>query len=132
MYKSTASHQITFNDFNQSCGMELSLDNEWCVLADRIDWVVAEKHYAQHFPSRKGGHPAAPLRQALGDLIIQKRMGLSDRALVKSIAENPYYQYFIGLQSFAKTCPFTATTLVGFPQPRAVKKVRCPSKSLVL
>ena len=113
MYKFTTSHQITFNDFNQSCGMELSLDNDWCVLADRIDWVAAEKQYKQNFPSSKG-HPAVPLRQALGALIIQKRMRLSDRALVKSIAENPYYLYFIGLQSFSKKCPFTATTLVGF------------------
>lgn len=113
MYKPITSHQITFNDFNQSCGMQLSLDNEWCVLAGRINWDAAEKQYAQNFPSRKG-HPAIRLRQALGALVIQKRMGLSDRALVKSIAENPYYQYFIGLQAFSAKCPFTPTTLVGF------------------
>ncbi len=38
-------------------------------------------------------------------------MGLSDRALVKAIAENPYYQYFIGLASFSVKCPFTYSTL---------------------
>ncbi len=54
---------------------------------------------------------AVPLRQPLGALIIQKRMGLSDRALVKAIAENPYYQYFIGLASFSVKCPFTYSTL---------------------
>lgn len=51
---------------------------------------------------------------ALGALIIQKRMRLSDRALVKAIAENPYYQYFIGLQKFTPKCPFTAPALVSF------------------
>lgn len=41
-------------------------------------------------------------------------MGLSDRALVKAIAENPYYQCFIGLPSFSARCPFTYSTLALF------------------
>ena len=49
--------------------------------------------YASLFPSHRG-HPAKPLRMALGALIIQKRKKLSDRPLVKEIAENPYLQDF--------------------------------------
>lgn len=115
MYKSTATapRQLTFEDFNQSCGMQLDAGNEWVRLAARVDWAAAETIYSAIFTSRRG-HPAAPVRQALGALVIQKRMGLSDRALVKAIAENPYYQYFIGLQSFAKECPFTYSTLALF------------------
>ena len=113
MYKTQQSRQLAFDDFNQSCGMQLSLDDEWCVLAGRIDWNVVESLYAVNFKSGKG-HPAAPARQALGALIIQKRTGLSDRALVKAIAENPYYQYFIGLPSYSKRCPFTYSTMAGF------------------
>ena len=51
---------------------------------------------------------------ALGALIIQKRMNLSDRALVEQIAQNPYFQYFIGLKKFETACPFSSTSLVGF------------------
>ena len=115
MYKSTATapRQLTFEDFNQSCGMQLDAGNEWVRLAARIDWAAAETIYSAIFTSRRG-HPAAPVRQALGALVIQKRMGLSDRALVKAIAENPYYQYFIGLPSFSRECPFTYTTVAAF------------------
>ena len=113
MYKAASSLQITFNDFNQSCGMELDMDNGWCRLAHAFNWSSAEELYAKNFPSRKG-HPAFPVRMALGALVIQKRMKLSDRALVKAVAENPYYQYFLGLQSFSSRCPFTYSTLVGF------------------
>jgi len=113
MYKAQSFRQMTFNDFNQSCGMQLSKDDEWCVLAGRIDWDVAETMYSENFKSGKG-HPAAPVRQALGALIIQKRMRLSDRELVKAIAENPYYQYFIGLPAFSQKCPFTYSALPGF------------------
>ena len=94
MYKSVASHQMTFEDFNESCGMKLSRTDEWYRLASRIDWEAAEAIYRQNFPSRRG-HPAFSVRMALGALIIQKRMGLSDRGLVKAIAENPYYQYLL-------------------------------------
>ena len=113
MYKIQTCRQLAFDDFNQSCGMQLCTDNEWCQLADRIDWKSAETLYSANFKSDKG-HPAAPVRQALGALIIQKRTGLSDRALIKAISENPYYQYFIGLPSFSPKCPFTYSTLPGF------------------
>ncbi len=113
MYPAASSHQITFSDFNQSCGMQLDMGNEWCRIAQSFRWAAAEELYAQNFPSRKG-HPAFPVRMALGALIIQKRMKLSDRALVRAIAENPYYQYFIGMESFEARCPFTYSTLAGF------------------
>jgi hypothetical protein len=48
----------------------------------------------------------------LGSLIIQMRMGFSDRDLVKQIMENPYYQFFIGLDEFQQTAPFVPTLLV--------------------
>lgn len=113
MYKTVTEHQITFFDFNQSCGMQLEEKNEWVVLSTRIDWGALEKVYASLFPSHKG-HPAKPLRMALGALIIQKRKKLSDRALVKEIAENPYLQYFLGIQQYSHKCPFEATSLVAF------------------
>jgi IS5 family transposase len=113
MYKSISTHQITFFDFNQSCGMQLDESNEWISLAAQIDWDAYEKMYAKLFPSRRG-HPAKPLRMALGALIIQKRKRLSDRALVKEIAENPYLQYFIGMKQYTNECPFEATSLVAF------------------
>ena len=74
MYKPAVNRQLAFDDFNQSCGMQLDPRNEWCILAGRIDWSAAETRYAACFKSGKG-HPAVPLRQAMGALIIQKRMG---------------------------------------------------------
>ena len=112
MYK-FSDNQISFCDFNQTCGMQLDPENEWIVLSDKIDWSKWEKRYALFFPSVKG-NPAKSLRIALGALLIQKRKGLSDRKLVKEITENPYMQYFMGLKSFQHECPFTAPALVSF------------------
>lgn len=111
MYKQEDIAQISFFDFNQSCGMQLDENNEWIVLANRINWKSLEEPYAALFPSKRG-RPAKPVRMALGACIIQKRKNLSDRELVKAIAENPYLQYFIGMSKFEKVCPFGATALV--------------------
>ncbi len=109
--KNSMSGQLSFADFNQSCGLQLDSNNEWVRKADEIPWSRMEGEYAALFPS-KTGRPAIPFRMALGALIIQKRKQLSDRALVREIGENPYLQYFIGLNSFAKSAPFRPTVLV--------------------
>lgn len=113
MYTSPHYHQISFFDFNQSCGMQLDDTNEWVLLADHLDWAKMEEAYSAQFPSSTG-RPAKPFRMALGSLIIQKRKKLSDRQLVKEIGENPYLQYFIGCENFEHKCPFTAPLLVLF------------------
>ena len=54
----------------------------------------------------KRGRLALGARMALGALIIQHKAKLSDRNLVKEVARNPYYQYFIGLESCWTKCLF--------------------------
>ena len=113
MYKSTESEhlQLSFFQFNASCGMQLDSQNEWVKDANRLPWRVWESQYSGIFMTTTG-NVAKPSRMVIGSLIIQQRMGFSDRELVKQIQENPYYQYFIGLESFQHTPPFAPTLLV--------------------
>ena len=113
VYKSTDSEhqQLSFFQFNASCGMQLDGQNEWVKDANRLPWKVWEASYASMFPGIKGC-VAKPCRMVIGSFIIQQRMGFSDRDLVKQIQENPYYQYFIGLESFQHIPPFVPTLLV--------------------
>ena len=105
MYKTEKTQQLTFDGFNQAMGLKLDPGDEWVVLAGRIDWNAVEVEYSALFKSKRG-RPAVSARQALGALIIQKRKGLSDRGLVKEIAQNVSLQYFIGLPSYQPRCPF--------------------------
>ena len=91
--------------------MQLDSQNEWVKAANRLPWKAWESQYSAIFTSTTG-NVAKPCRMVLGSLIIQQRMGFSDRGLVKQIQENPYYQYFIGLEAFQHTPPFSATLLV--------------------
>jgi hypothetical protein len=55
--------------------------------------------YARNFPSKRGS-PALTIRMARGTLIIKEKLGLSDVETVEQIKENPYLQFFIGLETY--------------------------------
>lgn len=113
MYKSADYdyEQLCFIDFNETCGMQLDHNNEWILSASRLPWRAWESLYAALFPARIG-NVAKPCRMVLGSLILQMRMGFSDRELVNQIQQNPYFQYFIGLKAFQHDAPFVPTLLV--------------------
>lgn len=113
MYKAKDHSQFSFLDFNQPLGLHMNPNNRWVRLAEIIPWDEYEQKYAELFRSTTG-NVAKPFRMALGSLIIQKKLGFSDRELVEEIAENPYLQYFIGLPGFQEEPPFEASVLVSF------------------
>ena len=79
-------------------------------MADSFPWYEAELLYARKFPSKRGA-PALTVRMALGSLIIKEKLGLSDDETIEQIRENPYLQYFIGLESYQNEAPFDGSML---------------------
>ncbi|HWR01606.1 MAG TPA: IS5 family transposase [Chlorobaculum sp.] len=112
MYQ-TKFQQLTFKNFHLPFGGKLDPENRWVKLADAIPWHVAEKLYAKNFPSKRGA-PALTVRMALGSLIIKEKLGLSDMETVAQVKENPYLQYFIGLEEYRYEAPFDASMLTHF------------------
>lgn len=106
-------HQFTFENFHLPFGGKLDPENRWVKMADKIPWHVAEKLYAKNFPSKRGA-PALTVRMALGALIIKEKLGLSDMETIAQVKENPYLQYFIGLEEYQHAAPFDASMLTHF------------------
>jgi IS5 family transposase len=113
MYRRVPRHQLSFEDFFLPFGGKLSGDNRWIKLADLIPWDELEDDYASQF-CKGFGAPAKPFRMALGALIIKARLDLTDEELVEQIKENPYLQFFIGLESFQYSVPFDPSMMVYF------------------
>ena len=113
MYIINRFSQVSFDDFNQTLGLALDPDNEWVRAAELIPWGELERLYADKFKSKEG-NVAKTFRMMLGASIIRARLQLSDRETVKQIAENPYFQYFIGCPRFQAKCPFTFPCLCNF------------------
>jgi len=100
-------------DFFLPFGGKLSGDNRWIKLAELIPWDELEDYYAAQF-CKGFGAPAKPFRMALGALIIKARLNLTDEELVEQIKENPYLQFFTGLEAFEYSAPFDPSMMVYF------------------
>ncbi|WP_233130368.1 IS5 family transposase [Synechococcus sp. 1G10] len=113
MYRREHRHQLSFENFFLPFGGKLSGSNRWIKLVELIPWEELENDYASHF-SKGFGAPAKPFRMALGALIIKARLAITDEELVEQIKENPYLQFFIGLEAFQFTAPFDPSMMVYF------------------
>jgi hypothetical protein len=115
MYKKK-SPQISMFEAPENFLMLTGLDqnNRWVRMSKMIPWDMVEKKYAKEFKHTPFSRPAKPARMAIGTLIIKEKFTLSDIETVEMIAENPYMQYFIGLESFSKKAPMEASLLTWF------------------
>lgn len=95
--------------------------NRWVRLAAEIDWDAFEKAYSEQFTP--GGAVALPARVALGCRVIQLHYGVTDREVVSLVQESPYLQYFLGLERFSDSVPFSARTVARF-------RARIPDKAV--
>ena len=103
-----------FKYYSLTFSGRLRSDNRWVMLAKLVPWNEFEEKYAQQFASSGLGAPAKPFRMALGALIIKEKCGYSDEETVEQLRENPYLQYFIGLNEYQDDAPFDPSMLVHF------------------
>lgn len=69
-------------------------------MAHLFPWDKIEKIYNSTLNNESCGGGNKPARMIVGALIIKHQMNLSDRDTIELIQENPYMQYFVGLQEF--------------------------------
>lgn len=113
MYRSKPRQQLEFCDFYLPFSGHLDPENRWIALARLVPWELAEAIYHSEL-CEDFGAPIVPARVALGALLIKERLGLTDRETVEAIQENPYLQFFIGLEEFTQDRPFDASLMVDF------------------
>ena len=115
MYK-RKSPQMTMFETPENFMMLTGLDpnNRWVKMSKLIPWDLVEEKYAKSFKETPFSRPAKPARMAIGTQIIKEKYVLSDEETVEMITENPYLQYFIGLEHFTNQAPMEASVLTLF------------------
>ncbi len=113
MYRKADQPKLTPENFELPKETKLLADNRWVIMAELIPWSEFEAEYAENF-SANFGAPAKSFRMALGALIIQEKLGVTDRETVEQIKENFYLQYFIGMSAYSNEAPFEPSMLVHF------------------
>lgn len=89
----TGNQLLLPGDFYLPFGGKLREDNRWVKLARLVPWTKVEDHYAKAFKKTMKGQKPVSIRVALGALLIQQQLRLTDRETVEQISENPYLQY---------------------------------------
>jgi hypothetical protein len=113
MYRRTNELTSTPEEFIERTKFALDENNRWVILSKIIPWSEFEGEYASLF-HEKMGRVAKSFREALGCLLIQNILNMSDRETIQQIQENPYLQYFLGFQRYEYKGHLDASTLVHF------------------
>lgn len=111
MINYTSQFQTKIDEFSSLYLLKLDPDNRWIQLASILPWdkMVAEwfKQYS-YFRGARGINP----RFLIGAMIIKHKMNLTDEQTLLIISENPYMQFFLGLEVFNPKVLFSASLFV--------------------
>lgn len=99
MLKFKSTKQLRIEEFKTPFELKLSSDNRWVRLSSIMPWDDLVKIYARSLSIDKG-RESIDGRIVVGALYIKHRMNLSDRETIETIRENPYMQYFLGLNVY--------------------------------
>jgi len=102
---------LELGSFSTPFASQLDPQNRWVKLSSLIPWERFEAEYSERFGEK--GRQAYPFRMALGALLIQTKLSITDRELCAQISENPYLQFFLGMPGFS-ACPFDDSTVTHF------------------
>ena len=92
---------------------QLSRKHPLYILANQVNWQQFDKAFKDLY-CPDNGRPAKPIRRMVSLLMLKHIRNLSDESVVEQWAENAYYQYFSGEQSFVAKMPCEASELVHF------------------
>ena len=118
------SRQLEIEEFKTPFRTPLDTNNRWVRLAALIPWDYIEKQYQKKLGRAREGKRAYSSRLAFGALIIKERLKLTDEETVAMIKENPYLQWFIGLQEFQIEAPFNDSLMTHFRKRLPAKVIK--------
>lgn len=106
----TSQHQLKFKEFGSLNQINLNAENRWIKLAKHFPWDKCISIFIRQCPEQ--GRKMVNPRLIIGSLIIKHKLNLSDEETVMIIEENPYMQYFLGLDEFAPKPLFSSSLFV--------------------
>jgi IS5 family transposase len=82
------------------------------VLAGKLDWARLESELLPYYSDK--GRPAKPIRLMAGLMLLKQLDNLGDETVMAKWLENPYYQFFCGMDVFQWHVPVDPSDFVYF------------------
>lgn len=111
MIRYKSSNQLKLEAFKTPFEMNMDPANRWVKLAQAIPWDRLASIYYRYMSVNQGA-PTKDGRLVIGCLIIKHTLKLDDRGTIEIIKENPYMQYFLGLESYTSEPVFDPSLFV--------------------
>ena len=111
MIRYTSQFQTKFDEFSSLYQLRLNPDNRWIQLASLLPWDEMVNIYRKKF-SRSMGAASVNPRYIIGAFVIKHKLRLSDEETLQTISENPYMQFFLGLEDYAPGLLFSPSLFV--------------------
>jgi hypothetical protein len=100
MFNYTSHNQLDIFAFKTEFESKLNPENRWVKMSKILDWDAFASIYAENLSSTMGAK-SIDARVVIGALIIKHIERKDDRGTIEMIQENPYMQYFLGLDQFS-------------------------------
>lgn len=110
MIRYDSQYQTQITEFSNLYNLKLNPGNRWIQLGSLLPWDRMVSRYKQSFSAGQGA-PRVDPRYMIGALIIKHKLNLTDDQTLQAISENPYMQFFLGLQTFCPEPLFSASLL---------------------
>jgi len=123
--------QLSLDIFGTSLEKSLNANNRWYKLAQILPWDEIERVYNNTLGNEYSGAGNKPARLIIGALIIKHKMNLSDEETIEIIRENPYMQYFIGLEEFSDKEVFDSSLFVTIRKRLGVDTINAITRLLI-
>lgn len=111
MIQYTSQYQTKIKEFSGLYQLNLNPNNRWIQLSYLLPWDKMVKIYKKKFSDKMGAKATNP-RIIIGAFIIKHKMNLSDDETLQTISENPYMQFFLGLDDYCPGLLFSPTLFV--------------------
>ena len=111
MYSYNSENQLKIEDFKTDFEMSLDPRNRWIQLSSITPWDDLVGEYIKSLNERIGA-PGLNPRVAVGSLIVKHKLNLSDEETIRTIQENIFIQYFLGLDKYHPEPLFHPTVFV--------------------
>ena len=99
MYDYISENQQKIEEFKTDFEMALNPGNRWIQLSSITPWDDLVNEYTKSL-NKKYGTPGLDPRVAVGSLIVKHKLNLSDEETIRTIQENIFIQYFLGLDRY--------------------------------
>lgn len=88
----------------------INMEHELVLLSGKINWKAFEKKFGEVY-IQDVGRPGLPTRLMVGLHYLKGLHDLSDEDVVEGFLENPYWQYFCGMEFFEHKLPLNSSSM---------------------